>query len=214
VVTVVDRKQIAGIEVFRIKVVRENTAFIDLYFSSADPYYMNPDLWVDWTGDNHPGGGSSLNPDDHHRYDLGKPIDQGEQVHVPDNGTEFHWMVARIRNRGQVHAEDVKFNFQVCVPPGGGDKSKNFQLVTSITKPVPAGDVPLDILARWDVPAGFGGHTCLLVEIADYRIPKDTDGAALASDDVWQANNWAQKNVDQYVPSTVAPTSPSSSTTA
>jgi hypothetical protein len=201
VVEVADRKQIDGIEVFRIKVTRENTSFVDLYFSAADPYYMNPDLWVDWAGDNGPGGSSSPNPDDHHKYPLGQPRDQGEQVHVPDIGTELHWMVARIRNRGQVQAEEVKFNFQVCVPPGGGDKSKNFQTVTSVTVPVvPGGDVPMDVVARWDVPAGFGGHNCLLVEIADYKIPRDSDGAALGSDDVWQANNWAQKNVDQYVP--------------
>ena len=201
VVEVVDRKQIDGIEVFRIKVTRENTAFVDLYFSSADPYYMNTDLWVDWAGDNGPGGGSSANPDDHHKYPLGQPKDQGEQIHVPDSGTELHWMVARVRNRGQVQAEDVKLNFQVCVPPGGGDKSKNFQLMTYVTAPVVVGgDVPLDVVAKWDVPAGFGGHTCLLVDVADFKIPKDSDGAALASDDVWQANNWAQKNVDQYVP--------------
>jgi M6 family metalloprotease-like protein len=201
VVEVVDRKPIDGIEVFRIKVTRENTAFIDLYFASADPYYKNPDLWVDWAGDNGPGGGSSTNPDDHHKFPLGQPVDQGEQIHVPDTGTELHWIVARIRNRGQIQAEEVKFNFQVCIPPGGGDKSNNFQMLTSVTVPVVAGgDVPLDVVARWDVPAGFSGHNCLLVEIADYKIPQDADGSALASDDVWQANNWAQKNVDQFVP--------------
>ncbi|WOH55369.1 hypothetical protein [Bradyrhizobium sp. BWC-3-1] len=201
VVEVVDRKQIDGIEVFRIKVTRQNTAFIDLYFTSPDPYYMNPDLWVDWAGDNGPQGISSDKPEDHRKYPPGQPIDQGDQVHVPDSGTELHWMVARIRNRGQVDAEDVKFNFQICIPPGGGDKSRNFQSIGTVTVPsVSGGDTPLDVVARWDVPAGFGGHNCILVDIQDYKIPRDSDGAALASDDVWLANNWAQKNVDQFVP--------------
>ena len=47
-VTVVDVKTVRAASVFHVKVDRENTAFIDLYFSNADPYYKNPDLYVDW----------------------------------------------------------------------------------------------------------------------------------------------------------------------
>ena len=201
VVTVLDRKEIDGISVFHVKVNRENTAYVDLYFTKGDPYYKSPDLWVDWAGDNGPGGGSSPNAADHHKYPPGQPTDQGEQVHVPDHGTELHWIVGRVRNKGQVEADEVKLNFQVCIPPGGGDRSKNFQSMNLVTvATVPGGDVPIDVPSKWDVPAGFGGHVCLLVDIADYTIPHDSDGSALASADVWPANNWAQKNVDQYVP--------------
>ena len=209
IVSVVDRKEIGGISVFRMKVHRENTAYIDLYFTKGDPYYKSPDLWVDWSGDNGPGGGSSSDPAAHHSYPPGQPTDQGEVIHVPGTGTELHWMVARVRNRGQVPGLNVKLNFQVCIPPGAGDKSKNFQSMRFVTVPtVGGGDVPQEIPAEWDVPAGFGGHVCLLVDIADYSIPHDSDGSALASADVWVANNWAQKNVDQYVPVSHSPYDP------
>src|SRR5262249_6273419 len=65
-VTVVDRKLVRAANVFRLKIVRTNTNFIDLYFSSADPYYKNPDLFVDWAGDN-----PSQKPEDHDIYPLG-----------------------------------------------------------------------------------------------------------------------------------------------
>jgi hypothetical protein len=108
-----------------------------------------------------------------------------------------------------VQALNVKLNFQVCIPPGGGDKSKNFQSMRYVTVPsVAGGDVPAEVPAQWDVPAGFGGHVCLLVDIADYEIPRDSDAAALASADVWAANNWCQKNVDQYVPVPHSPYEP------
>ena len=211
VVTVVDRKEIDGISVFHMKVHRENTAFIDLYFTKGDPYYYkSPDLWVDWTGDNGKDGkSSSTNPADAHIYPPGQPTDQGEQVHVPNTGTEWHWMIARVRNGGQVDAVSVKLDFQVCIPPGGGDKSKNFQTVNSVSGiTVPGGNVPVPVLSQWDVPAGFGGHVCLLVDIADYSITHDSDGSALGSADVNIANNWAQKNVDQYVPVSHSPYDP------
>jgi hypothetical protein len=73
---------------------------------------------------------------------------------------------------------------------------------------MPGGDAPVSSALEWDVPAGFGGHTCLAVEIADYKIPKDSDGAALATDDVWIANNHAQKNVDEFIPLQASPYEP------
>lgn len=196
VVTVLDRKVVRDATVFHVRITRTNTDFVDLYFANADPYYRNSDLWVDWAGDN-----ASADPKDHHDYPLGQPTDQGEIIRVPDKGTELHWIVARLRNRGQVHAEQVKLNFKICIPPGGGDRSGNFQLLgTTTIADMPGADVPVSSPFRWDVPAGFGGHTCLAVEIADYKIPKDSDGAALGSDDVWLANNHAQKNVDEFIP--------------
>lgn len=200
-VEVVDKKIVEGdAEVYRIRVSRENAEFVDLYFSSPDVYYKNPDLWIDWAGNNAPP--DKLFPD----YQVGEPVDQGETVWVPSNGTELHWVVARLRNRGQVKALDVKLNFYYFEPPGAGDGRKPmdvqnlalYKLIGSITVPeVPPLNDPQKIKVRWDVPAGFGGHTCLLVQIEDYKIPADATGA-LGSDDVWQANNHAQKNVDKF----------------
>lgn len=212
VVSVVDRKTVSGVEVFHIKVERKHSReFIDLYFSSADPYYKNPDLWVDWAGDNGPGGRtSSRDPKDARLYPLGEPVDQGEKIRVPDTGDELHWMTARLRNIGNVRAEQVKLNFSMCEPPGAGDNG-NFKVRDSIIVPVvhPTGrDKPVHVSSAWAVPAGFSGHTCIMVEIADLTVPRDHTGAALASDDVWQANNRAQKNVDQIGPTHDSPYEP------
>ncbi len=202
-VDVVDTKLVDGdAQVYRVKVTRQNADFVDLYFESPPVYYKNPDLWVDWQANN-PGGPKNLNPS----FGLGQPTDQGEPIRVPQKGTEPHWVVGRLRNRGKVAANDVKVNFLYCEPPGGGDGQKPmdvnnlsaYHLIGSTTHPqVPGGGSPELILQQWDVPAGFGGHTCLLAVIEDYRIPEDATGAVQASDDVWVTNNHAQKNVDKF----------------
>lgn len=210
VVEIVARQNVEGIEVFRIKVRRENTAFIDLYFESSDPYYKNPDVWVDWTGDNGPGGKSgSTDPKDHRRdYPLGEPREQGEKIYVPDSGEELHWIVGRLRNKGGEKALNVKLNFSICEPPGGGDRG-NFKVKSSATlAEMPPGNMPVTAPGAWPVPAGFKGHTCVLVEVVDYQIPRESDATALASDDVWQANNKAQKNVDVIEPKPNSPYEP------
>lgn len=213
VVSIVDRKNVAGVEVFLLRVVRKHSKeFIDLFFSTSDPYYKNPDIWVDWAGNNGPPDGrtSSTDPKHARNFPLGQPVDQGEKIVVPDTGEEAHWMVARLRNVGNVHAEQVKLNFSICEPPGAGDRG-NFKVRGTVTVPKvdPTGhDKPVVIPSPWPIPAGFKGHTCIMVEIADLKIPLDHTGAALASDDVWQANNRAQKNVDQIGPKSSSPYEP------
>lgn len=114
-----------------------------------------------------------------------------------------------MRNRGQVKALDVKLDFYFCDPPGAGDRGKNFkQMGTATIAQVPGGDTPEYKALRWDVATGTSGHTCLLVRIEDYKIPEDSSGAALGSDDVWQINNAAQKNVDKYEARRVNPYEP------
>jgi hypothetical protein len=199
VVSVINRKMVGDANVFHVKIDRVNGPFVDLYFSDNDPIYANTDLWIDWIGDN-----PTTKPEDHHDYPLGEPTDQGEMVHLPPDftdETEPHWIVARLRNRGQVNAEHVKLEFQMCVPAGGGDSSGNFTpLKTVEISDMPGNDVPMSTTMRWDVPSDFPGHTCFQVVIKDYKIPKDSSGAALASDDVWVANNRAQKNVTSVWP--------------
>src|SRR5262249_16470068 len=154
-VNIVDRKLVRGANVFRIKVTRTNAAFIDLYFTVPDIYYKNPDLYVDWAGDN-----PSRKPEDHDTRPVGQPTDQGDPIRVPQSGTQLDWLVGRLRNRGQVHAEQVKLDYKICIPPGGGDRSNNFQSLGSVTlSDVAGGDMPIYGAFDWEVPTGFGGHS-------------------------------------------------------
>lgn len=215
-VEMIDCKTVEGdAKVYRVKVSRQNAEFVDLYFDSPPIYYKNPDLWVDWAGNNTPTP-NSLTPD----YPVGQPTDQGEVIRVHPANPELHWVVARVRNRGQVQAQDVKLNFFYYEPPGAGDGNKpldvkdaaHYKLIGSTTLPgvpaTPGVNDPVKALGRWDVPAGFGGHTCLLVQIEDYKIPRDSRSAALGSDDVWQVNNHAQKNVSKYEALSASPFQP------
>jgi hypothetical protein len=210
VVEVLDVKTVEGdATVYRIKVTRENAEFVDLYLAEGNPYYKSPDLWLDWAGNNGPNETYSDKEADVHQYPLATPTDQGETIRVHPSRDEHHWLVARLRNRGQVKALDVKLDYFFCDPPGGGDRGKNFKLMGStVVAEVAGGDAPLTKALRWEVPPGASGHTCLLVRIQDYKIPRDSTGAALGSDDVWQVNNSAQKNVDKYEALQVNPYEP------
>ncbi|WP_047192239.1 hypothetical protein [Microvirga vignae] len=213
VVSVIARKTVAGVEVFHLKIERTTSHdFIDLFFPSADPYYKSPDVWVDWTGDNGPDGKtSSTDRKDARRFPEGQPVNQGEKIRVPDSGEEWHWIGARLRNRGNVHAEKVKVNFSICEPPGAGDRG-NFVIKWTETLPRvdPTGTNPNPdpVLGKWMVPAGFSGHSCVLVEVADLQVPRDHTGAALASQEEFTANNKAQKNVDDIGPKGSSPFDP------
>lgn len=212
-VEILETKLVEGdAQVYRVKVTRKNAEFVDLYFENPPVYYKSPDLWVDWQGDNKPTS-RDLIP----AFGPGQPTDQGQTVFVPHTGIEKHWVVARLRNRGQAKATDVKLNFFYFEPPGAGDGQKPmdvnnlsaYHLIGSTTHPeVPGANTPQLILQNWDVPAGFGGHTCLLVQIEDYRIPEDSSGAALGSDDVWIANNHAQKNASKFEAAKNSPFAP------
>ena len=207
VVKILDMRDVSRpsglVKVFHIVTTREKADYIDLGFTSSDPYYKNPDLWIDWPGDN-PGG---TGPGAHRSYAEGEPVDQGEQIHVPSKDSELHWMVARVRNYGTVRAEKVKLDYFVSQPPGAGDKG-NFRLVRSATDLVVQPGVPLEVPAEWDVVSSDEGHGCLLVMIADASIPRDSDGIVLGSDDVVKANNHAQKNFDEFVAASHSPFQP------
>jgi hypothetical protein len=217
-VEVLDRKTVeADATVYRIKVTRQNAEFIDLYFSNpGTDYWKNPDLWVDWVGNNHPTP-EDLIP----HFDPGQPTDQGEAIRVHPTQPTWHYLAARVRNRGQVEALNVKVNYFYFEPPGGGDGFKPMnlkdlshykQVTTGTIEIVPSIDDTTTVrkfaLGRWDVPPGFSGHTCLLAQIADYKIPRDSHGAARASADVWDFNNNAQKNVDKYEALNASPFEP------
>lgn len=212
-VEVVDTELVEGsVTVYRVKVTRQNAAFVDLYFDNPPVYYRNPDLWVDWPADNKP-----TDRDVTPAYPVGQPADQGQTIYVPPKDFEKYWVVARLRNRGEVKATDVKVNFFYFDPAGAGDgmnpmdpnKQSAYHLIGSTTHPEVQGkDVPALVLQNWDVPAGFGGHTCLMALIEDYRIPEDSHGAALGSTDVWEKNNHAQKNVSKFEAKKSSPFAP------
>lgn len=179
-------------QVFRLKVTRRNPAFADLYFTVAEPAYRNPDLWVDFIGDN-----GSDRPEDHRVHPPGMPTDQGERIRVHPTRETAHWLVARLRNRGAVPAQSVKLAFKIADPPGGGDRGTNYRAVGSITVPeVRGGDEPITVPVRWSVPGGFPGRGGLLVEIEDYRIAGETGGVPLASAEFARFNMTAEKSVD------------------
>jgi hypothetical protein len=95
-------------------------------------------------------------------------------------------------------------------PPGGGDGGKPLNtksraglkligsnpLNPSLTI-LGLGNKPNEVPVQWNVPAGFSGHTCILVEIAESHVPRDAKGAALgtALSDKYEH---AQKNVDKF----------------
>jgi hypothetical protein len=191
------------VKVFHTQVARERADYVDLFFSDATPRWKCPDIWIDFAGDN-----PSSNADDHHVYPEGTPDDQGETVRFPASGTQLHWVVARVHNKGTAPALNVKINARKWDPPGAGDTGKKALFGSGTIDEIPAGDfrtVPI----RWDVGPKDHAHQCMQCEIADWELPKDPTGAmALASDDVWLSNNWGQKNVFSFVAVGASPYEP------
>lgn len=224
-VEIVDKKAVeVDVQVYRVKVTRENAEFVDLYFETGEPYWKSPDVWVDWMGNNLRDalGGPAFSDDPklHDVWGLGQPTDQGETIRVwpagatrPDGTpkTEPHWLVGRIHNRGTVKALDVKVNFYYYKPPGGGDGRKPMNILdadrynligTVVGEKILGKDdpdyAPRDLLMRWEVPPGFAGHTCLYVQIEDMTPERESDGAAKGTRDLWGMNDAAQKNADKF----------------
>jgi hypothetical protein len=197
-------RPIGAVQIFHVRVTREQAAYVDLGFTSANPYYQNPDVWIDWPGDNKPG-------EEHDKHPPGEPTDQGDTVHVPQKPPpdfEPHWIAARVWNFGTFDALNVKVDFLVCRPPGSGDRGKNWELLGHGKADVVGAGASSEVTLSWGVQSTDNLHSCLLARIADYQIPKGEDGAALASADVWVANNHAQKNFDQFVAANHSPYEP------
>ncbi|MEA2081054.1 MAG: hypothetical protein U9P00_14610 [Pseudomonadota bacterium] len=201
-VEVMDIQTIRGgtIPVFRLKVEREDAAFIDLHFQDHAPSWRSPDLWVDWPDPEL--GQDPTDPTTHRIYPEGTPTDQGEMVRFPETGVEPHFMVARVHNGGAVRAEDVKVRWFICDPPGAGDDGR---WVEKDTKTIP--EVPFEswetLPFTWNVDPATSVHQCLRAEIIDWTIPAEVDPATgdtlhLASDDVILQNNAAQQNVFDF----------------
>lgn len=204
---VVDVRSIRGgaIPVYRVRVEREQAEFIDLHFQDHVPSWKSPDIWVDWTGDN-------ADADVPRVYPIGTPTDQGETVRFPDSGTEKHFVVARVHNAGNVHAEAVDVRWFVCDPPGAGDDGRWVDRGTLTIPTVGAGDNEIAPFF-WSVDAGTNEHQCMRMEIIDWTIPAAVDPAtgdtvALASDDVKLQNNNAQQNVFDFEALTGSPYPP------
>jgi len=190
------------VQVFRVRVDRQAADYIDLAFTQTTPYYMCPDVWVDWPGDN------SANPANHDQYPVGMPLDQGDAVRVPKTGTELHWAVARVWHFGTIPALNVKVIVYKCDPPGSGDHGQFHQFGSDIIPQVDP-QQPVDLPIAWNVGPNDSGHTCILAEIADWTVP-DKPGTiiALGSDDLTLSNNHGQKNVSTFVSASASPYPP------
>ncbi len=172
-----------NVSVFHTLVTREVADFIDLGFVKSNPYYKNPDLWLDSPGNNE-GGPPRVYPE-------GEPTDQGEVIQVPraecnealGQCAEPHWVVARVRNYGTIPAEQVQLEFFVCRPPGAGDNGNYQRFDTVIVPSVPPVNTPMGTPAiahaTWNVDKNERGHTCMRVVIADAQIPEDIAGIQL-----------------------------------
>ena len=194
---IMDTQTIRGgsIPVYRVKVEREKAEYIDLYFQDNAPSWRSPDIWIDWPGDN-------VDPAVHRVYPEGTPTDQGETVRFPSAGVEPHFMVARVHNGGNVHAEDVKVRWFICDPPGSGDDGR---WVIKDTRTIPEiGANAWETMAfTWNVDPSTSVHQCIRAEIIDWTVPAEVDPATgdtlhLASDDVILQNNAAQQNVFEF----------------
>jgi hypothetical protein len=187
-------RPLGNIRVFHTRVRREQADYVDLCFTETTPSYKSVDVWVDWAGDN-----PSSDPADHRVYPDGEPMHQGEAVHYPSSGTELHWVVGRIHNRGTAPARNVKVRASKWDPPGAGDTGTKAEFRSGTIEEVPAGGF-VTLPLKWDVGAAEHEHQCLRLDISDWDLPEDpADAIALASDDVWLSNNWAQKNVFDFV---------------
>ena len=198
-VSIIDKRPVlrpyGTVNVFHVRVDREQAAFVDLCFTEASPVWKCPDIWVDWSGDN---PSPTDDPDNHHQYPEGEPSGQGEKVRYPSSGTELHWVVARVYNMGTAEAKNVKINARRYLA-GAGDTTNPPIFRSETVEEVPAGGF-VTIPLRWDVRREDKVHQCLRCDIADWELPTDPPGViALASDDVWLSNNFGQKNVTQFV---------------
>jgi hypothetical protein len=184
-----------SIPIARVRVVREQAEFIDLFFQDNVPSWRSPDIWIDWPGDNPDATVASVYPE-------GTPTDQGETVRFPASGTESHFLVVRPHNAGNVRAEDVKVRWFICDPPGAGDDGRWVQRDTQ-TLPLVEGGTWIAAAFTWNVDSSTNAHQCLRAEIIDWTIPAEVDPTtgdtvALGSDDVRLQNNNAQKNVFDF----------------
>lgn len=185
------------VHVFHVRARVEQADYIDLTFTDHVPNWQSPDIWVDFQGDNDDPAVPRLYPE-------GEPLDQGETVRPGED----HFVVARVWNKGkgEVTAENVKVRLEIKSPAGGGDAA--FQKHSSVVIPSVANGDWEPAIFNWTPPADEDHHLCLRSVIEDWEIPVDSGGEALASDDVWVSNNWAQQNVFEFTSASGSPFDP------
>jgi hypothetical protein len=166
VVDVIDVVRPYGlVKAFHTRVEREQADYVDPCFTQTTPPYKSPDIWVDWAGDN-----ASDRPDDHRVFEEGTPDDQGETVHYPASGSELHWVVARVHNRGKLPVLNVKVNAYKWDPPGGGDTGDKTLFRSGTIDEVPA-DGWVTLPLAWMITPDEHEHQCLLCRIVDWKLP-------------------------------------------
>lgn len=227
VVTVQDSKLVSTpkgtITIFHIQVVREYGPFIDPFFTLSSPEWKNPDLYVDWIGDDlnaDPTGTHKYDPNTARKFDPGTPVEQGEIVRIPvaeknpdgSRAVEPHWMVARVWNGGNVPANNVLLDFFISDQGGGdADPNKDNSAFTYIGMANAAMSIPAGVtnattntilpvfnyaVHQWDVDNSIRlhGHYCIYTSIQNAE-PGNNDEGIRGSYDPDPLNNSAQKNV-------------------
>lgn len=115
--------------------------------------------------------------------------------------------MARVRNYGNIRAENVRIELYVG-PPGAGDKGAYQRFAEKKIDEVHPSK-PEVVVGIWGVNNTGRAHTCLRAVIADSDIPKDkTTGIKLGSADVDGANNHCEKNVNVFKPAGGSPYEP------
>lgn len=194
------------VEVFHVKIHREPADFVDLYLTKGDPTWASPDIWIDWTGDNND---PKDNKENMYIYPVGTPIDQGEPVRYPpsnSNDNELHWIGGRVWNGGSVEVRNVKVNVFMSIPPGSGDQNLNKNKYDdTIIERIPAHDWH-SFSIPWEVKPDTTAHMCIRADITDWDLPQAFPNATeLGGDDLKMSNNWAQKNVIEFIPTPASP---------
>jgi hypothetical protein len=186
--------------VFKISVQRDPAPFIELGFFDPLPNYLSTDVWIDW-----PGPDGSVETDDPEVFPVGEPSDQGDTIWYPPGDppglTEPHFIVARLRNAGDIRAEQVEVSFLVCEPAGSGDRS-NFvevdQRTVSVVPPLTERPDGVVVAGVWNVPPDASRHTCVRAEVVDWQLPERAPGDEGAIDDLTPDDNAAQKNIHRF----------------
>ena len=123
----------------------------DVYIEPHDPYYQNPDVWID-----------------HQPYE--EPGTPGEEQ---PRGGEENRIYARVRNHGPATAYDIRVRFLLSAPYHTVGDSISFDLYKIVFIDQLGPDEVKDVYVVWEPADADDPHNCVKLELQD--IPNDTN---------------------------------------